>query len=74
MGRDGEIVEQFCIYIKTKWPRKQNFWLISKDVFVILVNITIQNEKIQGFINDATSKLQIEVVNIDANKKSFAGF
>lgn len=50
-----------------------NFWLISGicsnaiGTSSILVNITIQNEKIQGFINDAMSKLEIKVVNTDAN-------
>lgn len=42
---------------------------------IILVDTTIQNEKIQVFINDAVSKLEIRVVNTDANKKmSFPGF
>jgi len=41
----------------------------------VLVHITIQNEKIQGFINEAISKLEIKVVNTDTNKKrSFPGF
>lgn len=42
---------------------------------IILVSITIQNEEIEGFINDAMSKLEIKVVNTDTNKKmSFPGF
>lgn len=54
---------EFLINIR-RWFRSN-----ATGTSIIVVNITIQNEKIQAFINEAMSKLEIKVVNIDANKK-----